>query len=138
MKIVGRSPFIVGRSPFDAKIFLAKVGGGKTRADFLKRQIVFSQGDPADAVYYIHKGKIELRVLSEEGKEAVIAILGVGDFFGQGCLAGQPLRMATAVASSVCSIMRLEKPDMVKVLQDEPAFSELFIAYLLVRNIRIE
>src|SRR4051794_23773615 len=126
----------VGKPPFDPKTFLARVGGGKTRAEFHKRQIVFSQGDRADAVFYIQKGKIELKVVSQQGKEAVVAILGVGDFFGEGCLAGQPLRIATAAASSECSIMRLEKPAMIKVLHDEPVFSELFIAYLLARNIR--
>ena len=92
--------------PFDPKIFLARVGTGKTRAELRKRQIVFSQGDPADAVFYIHKGKIELKVLSEQGKEAILAILGIGDFFGEGCLAGQPLRMATAAAATECSVMR--------------------------------
>ena len=123
---------------FDPKIFLARVGDGKTRAEFCKPQTVFSQGDPANAVFYIQKGKIELKVISQQGKEAVIAILGPGDFFGEGCLAGQPLRMATAVAISECSIIRLEKPAMIRVLHDEPAFSELFVAYLLTRNIRIE
>jgi CRP/FNR family transcriptional regulator, cyclic AMP receptor protein len=124
--------------PFDPKIFLARVGTGKTRAELRKRQIVFSQGDPADAVFYIHKGKIELKVLSEQGKEAILAILGIGDFFGEGCLAGQPLRMATAVAVTECSIVRLEKSAMIGVLHDEPVFSTLFISHLLTRNIRIE
>jgi CRP/FNR family cyclic AMP-dependent transcriptional regulator len=126
------------RVPFDVKVFLARVGGGKTRAEFRKLQTVFSQGDPADAVYYIQKGKVELRVVSQRGKEAVIAILGPGDFFGEGCLAGQLLRMATAAAISECSIIRLEKPAMISVLHDEPAFSELFVSYLLARNVRIE
>ena len=103
-----------------------------------RRQIVFSQGDPADAVFYIQKGKIELRMLSQRGKEAILAVLSVGDFFGDGCLAGQPLRMATAVAATECSVMRLEKSAMIQVLHDEPGFSALFIAYLLTRNIRIE
>jgi CRP-like cAMP-binding protein len=123
---------------FDPKIFLARVGDGKTRAEFRKPQTVFSQGDPADAVFYIQKGKIELKVVSQQGKEAVIAILGPGDFFGEGCLAGQPLRMATAGAISECAIIRLEKPAMIRMLHDEPAFSELFVAYLLARNIRVE
>src|SRR5437016_10644159 len=132
MKVAGKPP------PFDPKIFLARVGAGKTRAELRKRQIVFSQGDPADAVFYIQKGKIELRVLSQQGKEAILATLGVGDFFGEGCLAGQPLRMATAVAATDCSVMRLEKSAMIAVLHDEPVFSALFISYLLTRNIRIE
>src|SRR6201998_4821579 len=132
MKVEGKPP------PFDPKIFLARVGAGKTRAELRKRQIVFAQGDPADAVFYIQKGKIELRVLSQQGKEAILAILGVDDFFGEGCLAGQPLRMATAVAVTECSVVRLEKSAMIALLHDEPVFSALFISYLVTRNIRIE
>ena len=127
-----------GKSTFDPQIFLAKVGTGKTMAELRRREIVFSQGDPADAVFYIQKGKIELKVLSQQGKEAILAILDVGDFFGEGCLAGQPLRMATAVAATECSVMRLEKSAMIAVLHEEPVFSAHFIAYLLTRNIRIE
>ena len=129
---------IEGKWTFDPKAFLARVEAGKTIAELRKRQIVFSQGDPADAVFYIHQGKIELKVLSQQGKEAILAIMGVGDFFGEGCLAGQPLRMATAVAATECSIMRLEKSAMIRALHEEPVFSELFISYLLTRNIRIE
>jgi CRP/FNR family transcriptional regulator, cyclic AMP receptor protein len=84
-----------GKAPFDPRLFLARVEAGKTRIGLRRRQVVFSQGDPADAVFYIEKGKIELRVLSQQGKEAILANLGVGDFFGEGCLAGQPLRMTT-------------------------------------------
>jgi CRP/FNR family cyclic AMP-dependent transcriptional regulator len=127
-----------GKQPFDPDIFLARVGAGKTRVELRRRQIIFSQGDPADAVFYIETGKIELTVLSQQGKEAVLAILGVGDFFGEGCLAGQPLRMATAAAATDCSVMRLEKSAMIRVLHDEPEFSALFMSYLLTRNIRIE
>src|SRR5437870_13809291 len=126
------------KSTFDPQVFLAKVGAGKTVAELGRRQIVFSQGDAADAVFYIQKGKIELRVLSQQGKEAILAILGVDDFFGEGCLAGQPLRMATAVAVTECSVVRLEKSAMIAMLHDEPVFSALFISYLLTRNIRIE
>jgi CRP/FNR family cyclic AMP-dependent transcriptional regulator len=132
MKVEGKPP------PFDPKIFLARVGAGKTRAELRKGQIIFAQGDPADAVFYIQKGKIELTVLSRQGKEAILAILGVDDFFGEGCLAGQPLRIATAVAVTQCSVVRLEKSAMIAVLRDEPVFSALFISYLLTRNIRIE
>jgi CRP/FNR family transcriptional regulator, cyclic AMP receptor protein len=103
-----------------------------------RRQIVFSQGDTADAVFYIEKGKIELRVLSQQGKEAILASLGVGDFFGEGCLAGQPLRMATAVAAAESSVMRVEKSAMIAMLREEPVFSALFMSYLLTRNTRIE
>ena len=129
---VGRKP------PFDPSLFLARVGAGKTRLALRSRQIVFSQGDPADAVFYVEGGRIELRVVSQHGKEAVLATLSVGDFFGEGCLAGQPLRMATAVGAAESSIMRLEKSAMIAVLKDEPVFSALFISYLLTRNIRIE
>jgi CRP/FNR family transcriptional regulator, cyclic AMP receptor protein len=114
-----------GKLPFDPKIFLAKVEAGKTRVQLRRRQTAFSQGDPADAVFYIQKGKIELRVLSQQGKEAILAILGVGEFFGEGCLVGQPLRMTTAVAATECSVMRLDKSAMIAVLHKEPVFSTL-------------
>src|SRR5690348_12680076 len=127
-----------GKSTFDPNIFLAKIEAGKTKAELKKGQIVFSQGDPADAVFYIQKGKLELRVVSRHGKEAILAILGADDFFGEGCLAGQPLRMSTAAAVTECSVVRLEKSAMIAVLHDEPVFSALFISYLLTRNIRIE
>jgi CRP/FNR family cyclic AMP-dependent transcriptional regulator len=127
-----------GNGVFDPKVFLATVGSGKTKVELSKGQVVFSQGDPADAVFYIQKGKIELKVLSQEGKEAVIAILGAGDFFGEGCLAGQPLRMGTAVTLMVCSVMRLDRSAIIRVLHEQPIFSELFVSYLLARNIRIE
>jgi len=123
---------------FDPKSFLAKVGEGKTIAEYSKSQMVFSQGDPANAVFYIQKGKVKLTVVSNAGKEAVIALLGAGDFLGEGCLAGQPLRMATATAISSCSIVRLEKEAMIRVLHEEPAFSEMFLSYVLSRNMRIE
>jgi CRP-like cAMP-binding protein len=127
-----------GAPLFDPKLFLAKVGNGKTIADYQRNQTVFSQGDAADAIFYIQKGKVKLTVISKHGKEAVIAILGAGDFFGEGCLGGQRLRMATSTAMSECSIVRLEKPGTIRVLHDEPTFSELFLSYLLSRNIRLE
>jgi CRP/FNR family transcriptional regulator, cyclic AMP receptor protein len=126
------------KAAFDPKVFLAKVGKGRTLADYKKNQKVFLQGDPADAIFYIQSGKVKLAVVSKQGKEAVLAILGSDDFFGEGCLAGQPLRMASAAALSECSIMRLDKSGVVQLLHDEPAFSELFLRYLLSRNIRIE
>jgi CRP-like cAMP-binding protein len=129
---------VKGRPSFDPNAFLARVGAGKTSVALHNQQIVFSQGDPADAIFCIQKGKTQLKVLSEQGKEAILAILGVGDFFGEGCLAGQPLRMSTAVAVTECSVMRIEKSAMIAALQDEPVFSAHFIAYLLTRNIRIE
>jgi CRP/FNR family cyclic AMP-dependent transcriptional regulator len=123
---------------FEPKAFLAKIGGGRTIAEHPTNQRIFSQGDPADAVFYIQEGKVKLTVVSNNGKEAIIAVLESGDFLGEGCLTVQPLRMATATAMSSCSIMRLEKAAMIRVLHDEPAFSEMFVAYLLSRTIRIE
>jgi len=123
---------------FDPKLFLSKVGKGRTIADYSKNQVIFSQGDPADAVFYIQKGKVKLTVVSNAGKEAIIAILSPADFLGEGCLAAQPVRLATATAISNCSIIRLEKAAMIRVLHDEPTFSEMFVSYLLSRNMRIE
>jgi CRP-like cAMP-binding protein len=126
------------KSPFDPKTFLSKMNGGQTVSDYRKNQIVFSQGDPADSVFYIHKGKAKITVLSEQGKEAVVAIVGPGDFFGEGCLAGQPRRMATASAMTDCMIACVAKADIVRAIHEQPAFSELFISHLLARNIRVE
>jgi|ERR1700722_10234569 CRP/FNR family cyclic AMP-dependent transcriptional regulator len=123
---------------FDPKIFLAGAGKGRTLADHEKNHQIFLQGDPADAIFYIHKGKVKLTVVSQQGKEAVVAILSAGDFFGEGCLAGQNLRMASATAMSECSIMRLEKASVIRLLHDQPAFSELLLHHMLSRNIRIE
>jgi len=123
---------------FDPKLFLSKVGKGRTIADYSKNQVIFSQGDQADAVFYIQKGKLKLTVVSNAGKEAIIAILGPGDFLGEGYLAAQPVRLATATSISTCSVIRLEKAAMIRVLHDEPAFSEMFVSYLLSRNMRIE
>ena len=124
--------------PFDPKTFLSKIGQGKTLVRYRTKQLIFAQGDAADAVYYLQKGQVKLSVVSKQGKEAVIALLGAGDFFGEGCLAGQPLRMATATAIVDCSIVRIEKQTIIRVLHDEPTFSTLFITHLLSRNIRIE
>lgn len=123
---------------FDFKAFLANGGDGRTTVEFREKQTLFSQGDPADAVFYILKGKIKLTVLSRQGKEAVIAMLGPDDFLGEGCLAGQRLRMATATATINSSILRLEKSAIIRLLHDQPTFSELFMSYVLSRNIRIE
>jgi CRP/FNR family cyclic AMP-dependent transcriptional regulator len=124
-------------APLDLRTYLAKARGGTTR-DYRKRTPIFAQGSAADAVFYIVKGKVKLTVLSTRGKEAVVAILNSGDFFGEGSLAGQPLRMATATAMTECSILRVQKETMVRMLHNEPALSELFMAYLLSRNVRIE
>jgi CRP/FNR family cyclic AMP-dependent transcriptional regulator len=123
---------------FDPKRFLAKIGAGRTIATYPQNGRVFSQGESADAVFYIQEGRIKLTVVSRQGKEAVIAILGARDFFGEGCLAGQLTRMASAVAMSESSILRLEKTALVRVLREEPAFSEMFVMHLLSRNIRFE
>src|SRR5579871_6763601 len=125
-----------GAQDFDPKLFLAKADNGTTVADYPKTEHIFVQGDAADAVLYIHKGKIKLTVVSRQGKEAVIAILGAGDFFGEGCLAGQVVRMASVHTMSACSIVRLDKAPLVRLLREEPAFSEMFLMHLLSRNIR--
>ena len=124
--------------PFDPKTFLSRVNGGHSLSDYRKNETVYAQGDLADSVFYIHKGKAKITVLSEQGKEAVVALLGPGDFFGEGCLAGQPRRMATASAMTDCVIARVAKEDVVRVIHEQPAFSELFISHLLARNIRVE
>jgi CRP/FNR family cyclic AMP-dependent transcriptional regulator len=123
---------------FNSKAFLAKVGPGKEVREYRNKQVIFAQGDPADAVFYIQSGKVKLTVVSTSGKEAVIGILEKGDFFGEGCLAGQPLRIASATALEKPTIVRVDKARMVGVLHREPDFSELFIAYLLSRNVRFE
>ncbi len=123
---------------FDPKAFLAKIGEGRSIDKYRKGQIVFSQGEPADAVFYIQKGKVKVTVVSEQGKEAVVAILGTDEFFGEGCLAAQTQRIANVTSMTDAIIMRLEKAAVVHVIQQEPAFSELFIARLLSRTIRVE
>jgi CRP/FNR family cyclic AMP-dependent transcriptional regulator len=126
------------KTRFDAKVFLAKVGEGKTISKYRKSQTIFSQGQVADAVFYIQQGKVKLTVISEQGKEAVIAVLGPGHFFGEGCLNGHALRLATTRAMDDCVITRLDKATMIATIHNEPEFSELFMAHLLSRNGRIE
>ena len=126
------------RPSFDPKSFLAMVGEGRSLGTYRKGQIVFSQGDPADEVFYIQKGKVKVTVISEQGKEAVVAILAADEFFGEGCLAGQAQRIATVAAMTESVIVRLEKAAIVRVIHQEPAFSEMFIAHLLGRTIRVE
>jgi CRP/FNR family transcriptional regulator, cyclic AMP receptor protein len=126
------------KPPFDPKVFLSKVNGGRAISDYRKDQVVFRQGDPSDAVFYIQSGKVKATVVSEQGKEAVVAVLGTDDFFGEGCLAGQPLRLATVSAMTQCVIVRIAKADITRVIHKEPAFAELFIAHLLSRNSRVE
>jgi CRP/FNR family transcriptional regulator, cyclic AMP receptor protein len=123
---------------FNVDTFLATVNGGRSISRYRKNQKVFSQGDPADAVFYVREGKVKVCIINELGKEAVVAVHNNGDFFGEGCLLAQPLRLATVATMTDCAIMRIDKADMVRVLQDEPKFSERFMAFLLARNARVE
>ena len=124
--------------PFDPKVFLSKVDGGRTISDYRQNQIVYAQGDLADAVFYIQSGKAKKIVVSEQGKEAVVALFGAGDFFGEGCLRGETLRLAAVSAMTECVIMRMPKENIIRVIHEEPAFAELFISHLLHRNSRVE
>lgn len=123
---------------FAPKTFLSKFGPGTTVLQSAKRQLIFSQGDAADAVFYVQTGQVTLTVVSQQGKEAVIAMLEPGSFFGEGCLAGQLVYMATATAAANSTLVRIDKHAMIRVLHDDPGFSEKFLAYLLTRNIRIQ
>ena len=130
---------VIKRPPsFNPKSFLAKIGEGRSIGKYRKDQIVFSQGDPADAVFYIQKGKVKITVVSEQGKEAIVAILGANEFFGEACLAGQVQRIASVATMTDSVIVRLEKAAIVRVIHQEPAFSEMFIANLVGRAIRVE
>ena len=128
----------VAKLPFDPAVFLATVDSGRTLSNYHRNEVIFTQGDPADAVFYIKTGKVKITVISEQGKEAVVAVLGSDEFCGEGCLAGQTRRMATATTMSECEIMRLEKAAIIRVLHDEPGFSEMFVSHLLARTIRVE
>jgi CRP/FNR family transcriptional regulator, cyclic AMP receptor protein len=123
---------------FNPKVFLASVNGGRSISKYQKNRIIFAQGDPADSVFYVQEGKVKVTVVSDQRKEAVVAIHGKGDFFGEGCLSGQPRRLATVAAMTESVIMRLDKGTMLRVLHDEPKFSEMFMSYLLARNARVE
>src|SRR5512133_3502137 len=123
---------------FDPEAFLAKADGGVTISKYGKGQVVFGQGDPADSVFYIREGRVKIAVVSAQGKEAVVAFLKAGDFIGEGCLTGRPRRVSTARAMEDSVIARLDKGTMVRMLRDEPDFSELFTAHLLTRTIRVE
>jgi CRP/FNR family transcriptional regulator, cyclic AMP receptor protein len=123
---------------FDPQSFLASVGAGRSLLHYERGKLVFRQGDPADAVFYIQSGKVQITVVSEQGKEGVIALLEPGEFFGEGCLAGQPSHMATASAMAECTIVRIDKEAMIRGLREQPAFSELFMTFLLSRNVQIE
>jgi CRP/FNR family cyclic AMP-dependent transcriptional regulator len=126
------------KDEFDPLVFLARVGTGKTISEYPKNKLVYSQGDAADTVFYIQTGKVRFTVVSGQGKEAVVGILGPGQFFGEGCLKGHPFRIGTTRAMEECVITSITKEAMLAVLHEEPKFSELFMAYLLSRNSRIE
>ena len=123
---------------FDTKTFLSTINGGRKIVAFAKKQAIFVQGDSSDAVFYIKEGKVKLTVVSQIGKEATIGILNEGDFFGEGCLTGQTLRLCSASAMNDCSVMQIDKKPMMEVLHREHEFSDMFVAYLLTRNIRYE
>ena len=124
--------------PFDPAVFLATAAHGRDISRHSKKQVIFAQGADADAVFYIKKGKVKVTVVSEQGKEAIVALLGPDEFFGEGCLIGQPKRLATASAMTECETMRVEKSEIQQVLKDEPAFSQMFVAHILTRNARVE
>jgi CRP/FNR family transcriptional regulator, cyclic AMP receptor protein len=123
---------------FDPKTFLTRAGTGRSVSTYRRKQLVFAQGDPADAVFFVERGQVKLTVVSERGKSAVVAILGRGDFFGEGCLAGQPVRMASASAMTETSVVRIARHAMTRLLHDTSIFSERFVAHLLARNVRFE
>jgi CRP/FNR family transcriptional regulator, cyclic AMP receptor protein len=125
-------------SKFNLKTFLSTINGGRTIVSAPAKKTIFAQGDSSDSVFYIQKGKIKLTVVARNGKESALGILNEGDFFGEGCLAAQPLRMCTATAMTDCTLMRIDKKSMMEVIQRERAFSDMFVAYLLTRNIRYE
>lgn len=125
-------------SSFDPKLFLKIAGNGRTIAAYKNRKLIYSQGDDADSVFYIQSGRVKLSVISKRGKEAVVAVVNKGEFFGEGCLTGKKLRLSTAAAVGECEVMRLEKKAITQALQNEPAFANLFMAYLLGRTLRVE
>lgn len=123
---------------FNPRTLLTRVNEGRSVESYRRKQVIFAQGDPADAVFYVQKGRVKLTVVSKQGKEAIVALLGPDEFFGEGCLAGQPLRMSTATATEDTTILRVRKKSMVRLLHTDQRFSELFTTYLLSRNIRYE
>jgi CRP/FNR family cyclic AMP-dependent transcriptional regulator len=126
------------KRPFSLRDFLDRMDGGRTQASHRKNQKVFAQGDPADSVFYVQEGKLKVVVISQQGKEAVVALHGKGDFFGEGCLTGQARRLATVSAMTDCVVTRIDKATMVSTLRDEPKLTEMFMAYILARNARVE
>ena len=129
---------VSGDQPFDPAAFLETAAKGRAVSAHRKGVVLFRQGDTADAVFYVKKGKIKVTVVSAHGKEAIVAILGADEFLGEGCLIGQPKRLSTATAMTECVTMRVEKAEIVRVLHDEPAFSQMFVSHILARSARIE
>src|ERR1700689_487403 len=127
-----------GVPQFDPAHFFETASSGRSISTHRKNEIIFSQGDAADAVFYIKKGKVKVIVVSKQGKEAVVALLGADEFFGEGCLIGQPKRLAAAVTMSECTIMRVGKREIQRLLQEEPAFSQMFVSHILTRNDSVE
>jgi CRP/FNR family cyclic AMP-dependent transcriptional regulator len=127
-----------GMGPFNPVAFLESAAKGRIVATHKKKEVIFTQGKVADSVFYIKKGKVKVTVVSKQGKEAVVAILGADEFVGEGCLIGQPKRLATASAMTECVTMQVEKAELMRVLQDEPTFSKMFISHILARNARVE
>ena len=132
------NPKPAGALKFDPATFLATAAVGRDISKHSKKEVIFAQGDNADAVFYIKKGKVKVAVMSEQGKEAVVALLGPNEFVGEGCLIGQPKRLATASAMTDCEMMRVAKSEIQRVLHDEPTFSAMFVAHILARNARVE
>ncbi len=136
LRIAARAPKRILR--IGPKTLLTRVSEGKSVSSYRRKQVIFSQGDPADAVFYVQNGRVKLAVVSKQGKEAIVALLGADEFFGEGCLAGQPLRISTATADEATTVLRIRKKAMVRLLHTDPKYSEFFTAHLLSRNIRIE
>ena len=124
--------------PFNPQTFLRQVGSGKTTLSVRRKQILFSQGDAADSVFYIQEGQVKLTVVSAQGKEAVVGVLEGGDFLGEACLVGQPIRLESASSMANSTVVRIDKAAMIRVLHDEPTFAQLFMTHLLTRNVRIQ
>jgi len=127
----------VVRKSFNPQVFLSRTGRGKKISEYRNGEVIFAQGNPGNAIFYIQSGKVKLAVVSHQGKEAVVALLGAGDFLGEGCLAGQDVRVATATALNDCTILEITQDTMTQILHQEPALSELFLKHLLTRNIRV-
>jgi CRP/FNR family transcriptional regulator, cyclic AMP receptor protein len=137
MRAPGTGKKKIGSPSFNPEVFLATAGVGRKVVKYAKKKVIFAQGEDADAVFYITKGRVKVAVVSSDGKEAVVALLGADEFVGEGCLLGQPKRLATASAMSECETMRVEKAEIQRVLHDELAFAQMFVSHILARNARV-